>query len=423
MKTKLVLLAVASFISGPICEAQTNQTADDWKPAASNQQGKQYPQVNSEGRVRARVVAPQAQSVQLDLGGVRYPLAKGEDGAWVGESRSQDEGFHYYQLNIDGAQVPDPGSLYYYGASRWGSGIEIPAQDQEFYALKNVPHGQLREVLYFSKTSNSVRHIFVYTPPDYDTDPARRYPVLYLQHGAGENETGWGNQGRAGLIMDNLIANGKAKPFIIVMENGGGIGGPGGRRGGGAPGDASTNAASTNAVAGRGGRGGPGGGMNFSAFERILIDDLIPYVDATYRTIADQPHRAMAGLSMGGMQTHTIALAHLDTFSHIGMFSGGSITTNELTDLDAFKQKVKVVFISYGSRELGNRGGGAPGGTNSPARGPGGRGGFGGDPKAATEGLKEAGVNSYFYVSPLTAHEWQSWRRSLYQFAPLLFQN
>ena len=227
MKTKLSLLALACMVLGQLCVAQTNEPADDWKPATSNQPGKQYPQVNSEGRVRARVVAPQAQSVLLDIGGVKYPLTKGEDGAWVGDSQPQDEGFHYYQLVIDGAQVPDPNSLYFYGASRWGSGIEIPAKDQDFYALKNVPHGQLREVHYFSKTSNSTRHCFVYTPPDYDKDPNKRFPVLYLQHGMGEDETGWGNQGHANLIMDNLIADGKAKPFIIVMENGGGMGGPG----------------------------------------------------------------------------------------------------------------------------------------------------------------------------------------------------
>src|ERR1035441_8420588 len=223
MKTKFSLLTLASMLAGQLCTAQTNEPANDWKPATSNQQGKQYPQVNSEGRVRARVVAAQAQSVMLDLGGVRYPLTKGEDGAWVGDSSPQDEGFHYYQIWVDSAQVPDPGSLYFYGASRWGSGIEIPAKDQDFYALKNVPHGQLREVHYFAKGNNSIRRCYVYTPPDYDKDPNTRYPVLYLQHGAGEDETGWGNQGHANLIMDNLLAEGKAKPLIIVMENGGGI--------------------------------------------------------------------------------------------------------------------------------------------------------------------------------------------------------
>ena len=392
--------------------SSTNQPADDWKPATSNQSGKKFPQVNSEGRVRERVIASGAQNVQLDLGGVKYPLTKGDDGAWLGDSKPQDEGFHYYQIIIDDAQVPDPNSLYYYGAGRWGSGIEVPTKDEDFYALKDVPHGQLREVIYFVKGTNSARHCDVYTPPDYDQDPARRYPVLYLQHGAGENETGWGNQGRANLILDNLIAEGKAKPFIVVMENGGGISGP--RRGGPPTNAVPTGAeAATNNAPARGPGGFGGRDFNFSAFEHVLIDDLIPFIDANYRTIPDQPHRAMAGLSMGGMQTHTITLAHLDTFSHIGIFSGGSISTNEITDLDAFRQKVKLVFVSYGSREIdpANR------------RSGGGRGGFGGDPKANTEGLKEAGINACFYVSPLTAHEWQSWRRSLYQFAPLLFQD
>ena len=406
MKSKILLFALATGIPLQVVLAQTNEPADDWKPATSNQQGKQYPQVNSEGRVRARVVAPQAQNVVLEfLGGAKYPLTKSDDAAWSGVTRPQDEGFHYYQIVIDGAGVPDPGTLYFYGGGRWGSGVEIPAKDQDFYALKNVPHGQLREARYFSKSSNSTRHCFVYTPPDYDTAASRRYPVLYLQHGMGEDETGWGHQGHANLIMDNLIAEGKAKPFIIVMENGGGIGGP--RRDG-----ASTNGAPGSTPAGVTNSSPGGRGMfNFSAFERVLIDDLIPWVDGTYRTVADQPHRAMAGLSMGGMQTRTITLANLDKFSQIGVFSGGSIATTNITDMAAFKQKVKLVFVSYGSREV------------DPNRPNTGRGPFGGDPKANTEALKEAGVNSHYYISPQTAHEWQSWRRSLYQFAPLLFQD
>ncbi|HLP75420.1 MAG TPA: alpha/beta hydrolase-fold protein [Candidatus Paceibacterota bacterium] len=398
MKTKPMILTLSLVLVSQLCGAQTNAPADDWKPATSNQQGKQYPQVNSERRVRARVIAPQAQSVALDLGGTKYPLAKDDNGAWVGESKPQDEGFHYYQLVIDGAQVPDPNSLYYYGAGRWGSGIEIPAVDQDFYALRNVPHGQLREVLYFSKSSDSTRHCFIYTPPDYDKDPAKRFPVLYLQHGMGEDETGWGNQGRAGLIMDNLIADGKAKPFIIVMDNGN-IGAP---RRDVPPG---TQEIVTNGVYSRA-IGGPGGRrFNFDAFAKILITDLIPFVDSTYRTIADQPHRAMAGLSMGGMQTRSITLANLDKFSQIGIFSGGSVASNDIPDMSVFKEKVKLVFVSYGSREVG-----------------GGR-GMGANGKADAEALKQAGINSHYYESPQTAHEWQSWRRGLHEFAPLLFQN
>ena len=400
MKTKLLLLVCAAMVSGRLCLAQVTAPADDWKPATSNQEGRQFPQVNSEGRVRARIVAPQAQNVQLDIGGVKYPLTKSEDGSWIGDSQPQDEGFHYYQVVIDGAQVPDPNSLYFYGASRWGSGIEVPAKDQDFYALKNVPHGQLREVRYFSKSSNSVRHCYVYTPPQYDNLPEKRFPVLYLQHGAGENETGWGSQGQAGLILDNLIAEGKAKPFIIVMENGGNIMRPAALPAG-APNI--PNGAPTGAPGGpppRGPGGPRGRGFNFSAFERVLIDDLIPYIDANYRTIAKQPQRAMAGLSMGGMQTRAITLANPDTFSQVGVFSGGSIAPSEIVDMSAYKKKVKVVFFSFGSRE-----GGAAAA------------------KANADALKQAGVNSYYYESPLTAHEWQSWRRSLYQFAQLIFKN
>lgn len=405
MKTIFELTTLSLLVSSQLCLAQTtNAPVDDWKPATSNQRGKPYPQVNSEGRVRARVSAPQATSVMLDLGGVKYPLAKADDGAWIGDSKPQDEGFHYYQLVIDGAQVPDPNSLYFYGASRWGSGIEVPAADQDFYALKNVPHGQLREVLFYSSNAKTNLRCFIYTPPDYDKDLNQRFPVLYLQHGGGEDETGWGQQGRTGLIMDNLIAEGKAKPFIIVMAN---SYVPGANFGFGAANTnqpPETNTPYSRPITGPGGRS-----YNPAAFARVLIEDLIPYVDGNLRTLADQSHRAMAGLSMGGMQTRCIAPVNLDKFSHIGIFSGGSIGTNDIADLAAFKEKVKVVFISYGSREIGNRPGGARG--------------FGGDPKADVDALKSAGINSVWYVSPETAHEWQSWRRSLYQFAPLLFQN
>jgi len=390
MRIQCTLLALAGLLSCLNGRSQTGEPANDWKPSTLNQRGKQYPQVNSEGRVRARVVAPQAQSVQLDIGGVKYSLAKGDDGLWVGHSNPQDEGFHYYQLVIDGASVPDPGSLYFYGASRWGSGIEVPARDQDFYALKDVPHGDLREVHYYAKSADAVLRCYVYTPPGYETEPTRRYPVLYLQHGGGEDETGWGSQGHAGLILDNLIAAGRVRPFIIVMANSYVPGA--GRFGSEAP---ATNAAGrplSRSIAGPGGRS-----YNPSAFARMLLEDLIPHIDSTYRTLADQPHRAMAGLSMGGMQTRAIAPANLDTFSHIGIFSGGGIAPSEITDLDAFKQKVKVVFVSYGSRENGAAA------------------------KASVEALQQAGINGVYYESPQTAHEWQSWRRSLHKFAPLLF--
>jgi enterochelin esterase-like enzyme len=392
MKSKTLILCVA-VLSLRLLGAQTNEPANDWKPAPTNQGGKEYPQVNSEGRVKFRIVAPDAKSVGCTFRD-SSEFKKGDDGAWYGYTRVLDEGFHYYMLKIDGAEVPDPNSLFFYGAGRWGSAVEIPAKDRDFYALKDVPHGQLREIWYFSKSSNTNRHAFVYTPPGYDKDTKKRYPVLYLQHGAGEDETGWGHQGHAGWIMDNLLAEGKTKPFIIAMEFGGN---PfAGRRSTNAP-PASAGANRTNNAATPGGR--PPFNFNFSAFEHTLVDDFIPYIDGNFRTIADQPHRAMAGLSMGGMQTRTITLAHLDKFSHIGVFSGGSIALTNITDMAAFKKKAKLVFVSYGSKENGAAS------------------------KANVEALKQAGINSVYYESPETAHEWLSWRRSLKEFAPLLFKN
>ena len=398
----------------PPVEIDKTAPVEDFKPSALNAvvngQTRQYPEVNSQRRVRTRLRAPDAQSVLFDIGGVRYPMTKGEDGFWVGVSNAQDEGFHYYQLWVDGVSVPDPGALMFYGANRWGSGVEVPAHDEDFYAMKNVPHGNLREVHFFSRIANATLQCFVYTPPDYEKG-SKRYPVLYIQHGAGEDEHGWGGQGHAGLILDNLIAEGKAKPFIMVIGNsyipgtGGGRGAvPGGRGAGpaaqpagpvpaGQPGGAAPAAGP-----GRGGPGGRGFTMTNTPFEHVLIEEMIPFIDANFRTLSDQPHRAMAGLSMGGALTHGITLAHLDRFAYIGMFSGGSIAASENKDMADFKRKVKLVFVGYGSRENGAAG------------------------KANVEDLKKSGINSVYYESPLTAHEWLSWRRDLHEFAPLLFQ-
>ena len=381
---KFISFIVSSVFFGSILFSVSSsaQVVEDFKPSAINQLGKEFPQVNSEGRVRVQISAPEALKVQLDIGAVKYDLKKDEKGVWTGESAPQDEGFHYYQLNIDGASVPDPGSLYFYGASRWGSGIEVPAQDQDFYALKNVPHGQVREHIYYSEVNKAMRRCFVYTPPGYDKNTKKRYPVLYLQHGGGENETGWSSQGRANLIMDNLIAEGKAKSFIIVMDNGTwSMSGPRRSEGGTWP---------------------PKGWAD--GFMNTLLKDIIPMIDANYRTLANQKNRAMAGLSMGGMQTRVITLANPDVFSQVGMFSGGSFSEEDVKNAPGFREKVKLLFVSFGSRELDNSGMG-----------------FGGNPKENTEKLKELGMNTHFYVSPETAHEWQSWRRSLYQFAQLLF--
>ncbi len=386
MKRRLIGLGalwLASMVSLGL--AQTDQPAikEDFKPSSLNQPGQEYPQVNSQGYARFRIQAPQAQSVVVSLGGKSgTALAKSEGGSWMGTTeRPLDEGFHYYHLTIDGGMFNDPGTLSFYGSIRWESGIEIPAHDQDFYALKNVPHGRVQQVLFPSKSTGACLRAFVYTPPDYDKDPKKRYPVLYLQHGWGEDETAWSSQGRANLIMDNLIAGGTIKPFLIVMTYG-----------------------MTNEVKLGGLRD-----FDIKPFQTVLVDELIPYIDAGFRTLSDRAHRAMAGLSMGGMETKTITLANLDTFSHIGLFSGGTFAMEDVDSTPGFRQKVKLVFVSFGSREIENRGGG--------------RGMFGGDPKANAEALKAAGINSVFYVSPNTAHEFLSWRRSLREFAQLLFKD
>jgi enterochelin esterase-like enzyme len=413
MKTKSILLAIASIASSQFCIAQTNQpVVEDFKPSTLNQPGQQYPQVNSQRYARFRIVAPNAQSVTVSLGlGGRggTKLEKAEDGVWMGTTAGpMDEGFHYYHLSVDGGTFNDPGTGNFYGSTRWESGIEIPAHDQDFYALKDVPHGQVQMVLFPSKYTNTVpvRTAFVYTPPDYHRDPTKRYPVLYLQHGWGENEYAWWNQGHANLIMDNLIAEGKSKSFIIVMTYGMTNEGmrPGGRGPGGPGRTATTNAVAANTtsnapVRGPGGRGGGFPNFTVAGFETVLVDELIPYIDANFRTLADQPHRGMAGLSMGGMETHGITLKHLDKFSHIGLLSGGVISPADVTNTPGFKEKVKVVFSSCGSREN-------PGNIN-----------------ANHEALDNLGIKNTAYVSPDTAHEFQTWRRSLRELAPLLFQD
>ena len=388
------------------CLAQTDQPAikDDFKPSTLNQPGQEYPQVNSQGYARFRIVAPDAKSVvvSLGLGGTRggTPLSQDSEGVWVGTTAGPlEEGFHYYHLTIDGGVFNDPGTGNFYGSTRWESGIEIPAHDQDFYALKDVPHGNVVQILFPSKSTNTSRRAFVYTPPDYDKNQKTRYPVLYLQHGWGEDETAWSTQGHANLIMDNLIAEGKIKPFIIVMTYGMTNEGfrPGARRPAAPPADgqAAAGAPAARPAAAPAARpaGGMAGMMN-NGFETVLVDELIPYVDANFRTIANQDNRAMAGLSMGGMETHTITLARPEVFSSFGLLSGGTYSPEEIKD----KSKVKLIFLSCGSFER-------PEGVLN-----------------ATTALKEAGFNAVSFVSEGTRHEFQTWRRSLYHMAQLLFK-
>ena len=349
--------------------SDTAVVKEDFRPSVLNQPGQQYPMVNSQGYARFRVVAPDAKSVIVSLGlGGRggTVLRKDKEGVWVGTTDGpMDEGFHYYHLAIDGGVFNDPGTKNYYGSCRWESGIEIPAHDEDFYAMKQVPHGNVQQVYFYSKSTDTHRRAFVYTPPTYGKDK-KKYPVLYLQHGWGEDETAWSNQGHANLIMDNLIAEGKIEPFIIVMTYG------------------MTNDVKFGHI------------KEFTAkeFETVLVDELIPYIDSNFRTQADKKHRAMAGLSMGGFETKLITLRRPEVFNYYGLLSGGTYAPDDITD----KKQVASIFISCGSKEN-------PDGVTK-----------------AVNDLKAAGFKATSFVSPDTAHEFLTWRRSLYHMAQLLFK-
>lgn len=388
---KLSITVVIAIVN--LCFQSANAQSEsiimeDFTPSSVNQPEKIFPQVNSQRRVRTSISAPNASKVQLDIGGVKYDMKKDEKGVWTGESNPQDEGFHYYQLNIDGASVPDPGSLYFYGAGRWGSGIEIPSADQDFFALKNVPHGLVSENIYFSKLTNSFRRCFVYTPDGYNENTKTRYPVLYLQHGSFEDETGWSSQGKANLILDNLIASKKAVPMIIVMDNG---------------------------YAYKDQKNMPSDKNNprESIFEEVLIKEVIPMIDAKFRTIPKRENRAIAGLSMGANQTMRIMMNHLDTFSYYGGFSGtanypnsdaidvSSFLDGKYKDGNALNKQIKLFWLGLGTKE--------------PAPFPKSVGAF-------RNMLEQQGIKYEYYESLETAHEWLTWRRCLNEFAGKLFK-
>jgi enterochelin esterase family protein len=470
MKRAVCFALFTAILAGGTCWAQMGRTAvlpptaaGTVLPSAYNFPTAQYPRIEADNRVTFQFRAPDAQKVQVSIANTPFDMVKGENGVWTyTTAEPQDLGYHNYWMIVDGAVVLDPGTDAFIGYSHMCNAFEVPDPNGGFYELKDVPHGNVLIKNYFAKSINAWRHIYVYTPPDYDKNPTKRFPVLYLQHGGGEDERVWTEMGRTNVILDNLLAEGKINPFIVVMETSA-VGGPGagaGRGvgpGAGAPAGAGRGEAGAGAPAGApgagrgamfGGMGGPGGG----AYGQLMVNDLIPWVDRNFRTLADQPHRAMAGLSMGAMQTRMVTLANIDKFSHIGLFSGGTISMDDVNNTPGFKEKVKLVFVSYGSREIGgNRGGGrgpgaaapaaaapaaaAPadagrGGAGAPAGAPGAgqggpprMGGFGGDPQVSIDALKAAGINAAFYVSPLTAHEFQSWRRSLREFALLLFRN
>jgi enterochelin esterase-like enzyme len=387
--------------SGALCRAQT---VEDARPATSNVDGAEYPRIHADLSVDFKISAPAAQKVQVRVPGATLDMVRHEDGTWTATSAPLVPGFHYYSLLVDGVEVSDPASKTYFGIARDASGIEIPEKGVDFYTVKNVPHGEVREHWYFSKVTNAWRRCFVYTPPGYDTQPGTRYPVLYLQHGAGEDETGWIRQGHANFILDNLLAEGKAKPMLIVMDRGYAT-----KDGSGVKPIFGPNAPAL---------GSPESLKNMqaltAAFEDVVVQDVVPVIDAAYRTIPDREHRALAGLSMGAMQSFHIGFRHLDTFAYIGGFSGapaGFVFGGDaydaktfyggiFADPEAFNARVRLLWVGVGSAEGERMYNGV---------------------KGFADTMTKAGIHHVYYESPGTAHEWQTWRRDLKDFAPRLF--
>jgi len=390
------------------CALALGQAADVCTPSVFNVPNAKYPCVYPDHRAMFRVIAPNAQKISVRVGS-GFDMTKGPDGVWSVTTTPLVVGFHYYTLQIDGATVADPATMTFFGSGWQNSGIEIPEPGGDFYQAKDVPHGHVSQQRYYSKVTAKWRRSFVYTPPDYETNTKGRYPVLYLLHGWGEDETGWYTQGHVDFILDNLIAAGKAKPMIIVMDNLNAV----------KPGEDGTIFAARGLApppsaspAGRGttpaGRGGGLADFTGATFTEMMLTDLIPMVERTYRVLPGRDNRAMAGLSMGGMQTFLTALTNLDKFAYIGGFSGSCggrgaafdpkiACSGAFADPAAFNKKTKLLFLGIGSVE-------------GPAT------------KNFSDELTKAGIHNVYYESPGTAHEWLTWRRTLNDFVPRLFR-
>jgi enterochelin esterase-like enzyme len=378
-------------------------------PAASSVPGAISPRIYPDRRVSFELAAPMAHSVLVaggdGLGHGPFPMTRSANGVWRVTLPPVVPGFHYYWFILDGVAVNDPASKTYFGYGKEVSGLEVPDPEGDFYALRAVPHGEVREKWYWSRVTGAWRRAFVYTPPGYDANPTRRYPLLILQHGYGEDETGWTRQGRAQFILDNLIAAGRARPMIVVMDRGYAN----------RPGTPALHLGADTPVKEI--------GSAFGAFEDVILHDLIPTIDASYRTIPDREHRAMAGLSMGGMETLFIALHHQETFAYIASLSGPILqdpTSSQslaaafsapfdvksayggvFADASRFNRHVKLLWMGVGTAEPAEIRNGIV---------------------AAVKALRAHGVHLVYYQSPGTAHEWQTWRRDLNELAPRLFR-
>ena len=378
MKTRYILtaiLAVAAVLASckekPVIGLITEPT-----PASSNLPGKEYPKINPDLSVTFQVNAPQAESVALNLG-KNYPMEKNADGIWEVTCDPQVPGFHYYSIIVDGVQLADPSSQLFYGTGKMSSAIEIPEVGVDFYLPKDVPHGEIRMQRYWSELTQAWRTCYVYVPYEYEQKPDKRYPVLYIYHGAGEDETGWPIQGKMDNIMDNLIAAKQAVPMLIVSDRG----------------EARIPGASM--------AGGPRGMFNFDNVDKLATEELIPMIDSKYRTLTDRDHRAITGLSMGGFIAWSVGLNHPELFAYVGGFSGSGMAQNPDAYPASLNDQYKLLFISTGSEE-------SPQMYSTVTN--------------FRDVLEKNGVKHIYYESPGVGHEWLNWRRSLKEFAPRLFK-
>ena len=353
------------------------------KPAVTNINPDGFPRILDNLSVVFKIKAPEAKKMQIDLGKL-YDMTKDDQGFWTVTTAPQVPGFHYYSLVIDGVKVVDPASETFYGMGRMASAIEIPEKGCDFYDIKDIPHGALSSKYYFSKVTNSWRRLFVYTPAGYDVNTKVKYPVVYIQHGGGEDERGWAVQGKTDIILDNLIAEGKAKPMIFVISNG----------------NVSTSGGYTSSA--------------MAAFKEEITNNIVPFIDKNFRTLADVKNRALCGLSMGGGQAFYAGLGSLDCFATVGVFSSGIFggianPTGKVFDADKeipgllsmaqqFNQKLKLFYISVGEQ----------------------------DPRfeftqKEVKKFQNNGLKVQFASFP-GDHEWQVWRKSLYDFASRVFK-
>ncbi len=374
------LFMFSQFLFKPVAPATFTKYSVLGTAAATNVRNGKYPQILPDNRVIFKVKAPDAQKVQIDLG-KKYDMVKDTSGFWNVTTDSISRGFHYYSLLIDGLALADPASESFYGMGRMASGIEIPYENGAYYALKDVPHGEIRIKKYYSKASNSWREMYIYTPPGYD-NATEKYPAMYLLHGGGEDQRGWATQGKTDLILDNLIAENKAKPMVIVMMDG-----------------------NFNSAGGQAGFGM----QQLNQFENELKNVVIPFVEANYKVLPEGKNRALAGLSMGGLQTLHAGLRNSELFNYLGVFSSGWWANNaKLSDPQyeymtnnkaKINSNIKEFWISQGGKEdIAHA-----------------------NCQIMMKKFDDMGIK-YRYSEYAGGHTWPVWRHDLFQFSQLLFK-